>query len=83
MSSSRDVGVNERQPLCWFATDFAVNPHIRLGDLADVRGEVVPQSLPGPRQRHPAEEDEDEQQVGEGSGEVNHLGTRTNKTVKS
>lgn len=88
VTSSREGVANEGEPLCQFAINFTVNSHFRSGDHADVRGEVVPQSLPGPRQRHPADEDDEEQQVGEGSGEVNHLWThvrlkKKKKTVTS
>lgn len=54
-----------------------LSSHLRVGQLAEVRGEVEPHTLSGPRERHSTDEDDEEQQVGECSCEVDHLETNT------
>lgn len=47
--------------------------HVCFGELAEVRDEVEPEPLSSPRERHSTEEDDEEQQVGECGGEIDHL----------
>lgn len=57
-----------------------LSSHIWVGQPAEVRGEVVPQPLSSPGERHPTDEDDEEQQIGKRGGEVDHL--ETNKKLK-
>lgn len=54
--------------------------HIWVGQPAEVRGEVEPQALSSPWERHPTDEDDEEQQIGKRGGEVDHL--ETNNKLK-
>lgn len=56
-----------------------LSSHIWVSQLAEVRGEVEPETLSSPRERHSTDEDDDEQQVGKCGGEVYHLETNNNK----
>lgn len=47
--------------------------HSWFGELAEVRDEVEPEPLSSPRERHSTDEDDEEQQVGECGGEIDHL----------
>lgn len=44
-----------------------------FGELAEVRGEVEPEPFSSSGERHSTDEDDEEQQVGECGGEVDHL----------
>lgn len=47
--------------------------HSWFDELAEVRDEVEPEPLSSPRERHSTDEDDEEQQVGECGGEIDHL----------
>lgn len=50
-----------------------LSAHVWFGELAEVRVEVEPEPLSSPRKRHSTDEDDEEQQVGECGGEIDHL----------
>lgn len=52
---------------------YTYSSYIRISQFAEVRSEVIPQSLPGSRERHSTDEDDEEEQVGEWGSEVHYL----------
>lgn len=52
-----------------------LSSHVWVSELSEVRGEVELQPLASPGERHSTDEDDEEQQVGECGGEVDHLKT--------
>lgn len=78
------VGLLSRNETADVFTGTSVPPlssHIWVGQPVEVRGEVEPQALSSPGERHPTDEDDEEQQIGKRGGEVDHLETN-NKFFK-